>query len=41
MEENVDFERLEQIIHIILEALEESDTVIRFNAAQGIGKITG
>jgi hypothetical protein len=33
MEENIDFEKLEQIINTMLEALKESDTIIRFIAA--------
>ena len=38
---DIDFEKLEQIIDNLLAALKESDTVIWYVAAQGIGKITG
>ena len=41
LDEDIDFEKLEQIIDILLNALEEPDTLIRLNSSQGLGKIAG
>lgn len=40
-EGDIDFERLEFIIDFLLESLKDQDTVVRWTAAKGIGRITG
>ena len=40
-EEEINFEQLEHIIQFLLESLKDEDSVVRWNAAKGIGRITG
>lgn len=39
-ESEVNFEQLESIIDVLIESLKDGDTVIRWTAAKGIGRIT-
>jgi len=40
-EEEIDFDQLEFIIQFLLSSLKDSDTVVRWTSAKGIGRITG
>ncbi len=40
-EAEIDFDRLEYIIDFLMESLKDGDTVVRWTAAKGIGRITG
>jgi HEAT repeat protein len=39
-EEDVDFEKLEHIIQLLLESLKDEDNVVRWTSAKGLGRIT-
>lgn len=39
-EDDINFEQLETIIQLLLEALKDEDNVVRWSAAKGIGRIT-
>jgi len=39
-ESEVNFEQLESIIDVLIQSLKDADTVIRWTAAKGIGRIT-
>ena len=41
LDADVDFDKLESILDILLSALKQQDTGIRIYAAQALGKITG
>ena len=40
-DEDVDYDQLEYIINLLMESLKDQDTVVRWTAAKGIGRITG
>lgn len=40
-EEEINFDQLEHIIQHLLDALKDEDSVVRWTAAKGIGRITG
>lgn len=40
-EEDIDYDQLEFIINLLMESLKDSDTVVRWTSAKGIGRITG
>lgn len=39
-EDDINFEQLETIIQLLLEALKDEDNVVRWSAAKGLGRIT-
>jgi len=39
-EEDIDYDQLEFIINHLMESLMDSDTVVRWTAAKGVGRIT-
>lgn len=40
-EDDINFDQLEHIIQYLLEHLKDEDSVVRWTAAKGIGRITG
>ena len=39
-EDEIDFEKLEQIIELLLESLKDSENAVRWTSAKGLGRIT-